>query len=147
MTHAVYGLILALAALGELLVHEIPAGESAVILLAGGAVLLAAHLFSERLGHLAATQEDLHWRDAVRIGRSTISVATGWVGAAALMGFAAITGIDSNRMLVVCIVLGLVAIAHMSFVASAKHRLMTRVVMSAIAVVLGVVIVLLESRI
>ena len=56
IAHAVYGLILTLATLGELLHVDTSSRLSVAWLLGAGAVLLAAHLFSDLLAHVAATR-------------------------------------------------------------------------------------------
>lgn len=145
LAHTVYGLILTLATLGELIHHEVSANVSVAWLLGAGAVLLAAHLFSDVLAHVAATHEDPKWRDALTIGRADLSVTVGSVVAALVMAVAAIADLDSEAALTWCVALGLIALAALTYHALSNHRIAARLVMAGLAVVLGAVIVLLEN--
>lgn len=145
LAHTVYGLILTLATVGELIHHEESAGASIAWLIGAGAVLLAAHLFSDVLAHLASTRDDPNWSETLRIGREDVSVVIGFVGAAFIMAIAALADLDAQSALYTCVAAGLVAVATLSFYATASHRLVTRVLMSTAAVVLGAAIVLGEN--
>ena len=145
LAHTVYGLILTLATVGELIYHEESASTSVAWLLGAGAVLLAAHLFSDVLAHLAATLDDLDWSETLRVGRDDVSVTVGFVAAALVMAIAALAELDSQGALYACVVVGLVAVVALSFYATSNHRLLTRVMMSATAASLGAVIVLGEN--
>jgi hypothetical protein len=145
IAHTVYGVILTLATLGELIHHEVAAGTSVAWLLGSGVVLLAAHMFSDVLAHVATTQEDPRWRELLSIGRADLSVATGAVVAALVMAVAAIADLDSEASLTWCVALGLVTVAALSFYALSNHRVALRFLMAGLAVVLGAVIVLLEN--
>jgi len=145
LAHTVYGLILTLATLGELIHHEVSAGVSVAWLLGAGAVLLAAHLFSDVLAHLATTHEDPNLREALSIGRADLSVTVGSVVAALIMTVAAIADLDSENALTLSVALGLVALAVLSFYAVSNHRVGVRLIMAGVAVVLGALIVLLEN--
>ena len=147
MAHAVYGLILTLATVGELIRHEESAGTAVAWLIGAGAVLLAAHLFSDVLAHVAASRNDPIWSETLRIGRGDLAVTTGFVGAAVIMTIALLGDLDSQRALVVCVVVGLIAVAGLSFYATASHRLTTRVLMSVSAAVLSVAIVIGENAV
>ena len=145
LAHTVYGLILTLATVGELIHHEESAGASVAWLLGAGAVLLAAHLFSDVLAHLASTLDD------ARLVRDAPGRSPGRVGHHRLrrrrlvMAIAALAGLDAQAALYTCFVVGLVAVAALSFYATSNHRLVTRVLMSFAAVVLGAVIVFGEN--
>lgn len=145
LAHTVYGLILTLATLGELIHHEVSAGVSAAWLLGAGAVLLAAHLFSDVLAHVAATHEDPNLREVLSIGGADLSVTTGSVVAALVMIVAAVADLDSEASLTWCVALGLVALAVLTYYALSNHRVALRVLMAGVAVALGAVIVLLEN--
>jgi hypothetical protein len=145
LAHTVYGLILTLATVGELIYHEESASASVAWLLGAGAVLLAAHLFSDVLAHLASTRDDPNWSETLRIGRADVSVAIGFVGAALVMAVAALADLDSQGALYACVAVGLVVVAALSFYATSNHRLLTRVLMGTAAAVLGAVIVLGEN--
>lgn len=145
LAHTVYGLILTIATVGELIHHEESAGASVAWLLGGGAVLLAAHLFSDVLAHLASTRDDPNWSETLRIGREDLSVTVGFVGAALIMMIAALADLDTQGALYTCVAVGLVAVATLSFYATAHHSLVTRVLTGAAAAVLGAVIVLGEN--
>lgn len=145
LAHTVYGLILTLATVGELIHHEESAGASVAWLLGAGAVLLAAHLFSDVLAHLASTRDDPNWSETLRIGREDVSVAVGFVGAALVMAVAALADLDSQNALYACVASGLVAVAALSFYATSNHRVLTRVLMGGAAAALGAVIVLGEN--
>jgi hypothetical protein len=145
LAHTVYGLILTLATLGELIHHEATAGVSVAWLLGAGATLLAAHLFSDVLAHVAATQQDPDWRQVLTIGREDVAVTAGAVGAALIMAVAALADLNAQTALRWCLGLGLVAVAAVSFHAMANHRTGLRVVMAGLAALLGAVIVLLEN--
>ena len=145
IAHAVYGLILTLATLGELLHVESSSRLSVAWLLGAGAVLLAAHLFSDLLAHVAATREDLRFRDIISIGSEDFAVVWGFIGAAVLMGIAALGDLDAERALSICVVLGLISVAGLTFYATTHHRWWTRIGMSFTAVLLGAVIVSLEN--
>ena len=140
-----YGLILMLATVGELIHH----GESAIAcvawLVGAGAVLLAAHLFSDVLAHVASTRNDPNWSETLRIGREDLSVTTGFIGAALIMAVAALADLDARRALFACVAAGLVAVVTVSFYATANHRPAARVLMSVAAAALGAVIVLGEN--
>jgi hypothetical protein len=145
LAHTVYGLILTLATLGELIHHEVSAAVSVAWLLGAGAVLLAAHLFSDVLAHVAATQHDPNWGEFLTIGRADVSVAAGAVASAAVMAIAALADLDAQNALVACVVLGLVAVAALSYHAASHHRIAVRVGMAGLAMLLGAAIVLLEN--
>ena len=145
LAHVVYGLILTLATVGELIHHEESAEASIAWLIGAGVVLLAAHLFSDVLAHLAMTREDPNWSETLRIGREDVSVTAGFIGAALIMAVAALADLDTQGALYTCVVAGLVAVAALSFYATAHHRPATRVLMSAAAAVLGAVIILGEN--
>ena len=145
LAHTVYGLILTLATVGELIHHEVSAQASMAWLIGAGVVLLAAHLFSDVLAHLASTREDPNWSETLRIGREDVSVTAGFIGAALIMAVAAIADLDAQGALYTCVAAGLVAVAALSFYATANHRPATRVLMSAVAAVLGAVIILGEN--
>lgn len=147
LAHAVYGLILTLATLGELIHHEVSAGAAVLWLLGAGGVLLAAHLFSDLLAHVAATQDDPDWTQMVSLGREDVAVAAGSVAAAAVMAVAAIADLDAGRALTACVLLGLVSVAALTFHATDHHRLVIRIAMSATACGLSAVIVLLENTV
>ena len=61
LAHTVYGLILTLATVGELINEEVTAGVAVAWLLGAGAVLLGAHLFSDMLAHVATTRDEPDW--------------------------------------------------------------------------------------
>ena len=145
LAHAIYGLILTLATLGELIHLEESAGGSAAILIGAGSVLLAAHLFADVLAHLASTRDDPTWSATLRITRADVAVTFGFIAAALVMAFVWLTDLDSQTALSVCLVVGLVAVAALSFHATAHHRLATRVAMGAAATTLGTVIVVGEN--
>ena len=147
LAHAVYGLILTVATLGELIHHEVSAPAAVLWLLGAGAVLLAAHLFSDILAHTVAAQDDPDWSEIISVGREDLSVVAGSVGAALVMAIAAVADLDSQRSLVVCAVLGLVSVAALTYYATLHHRLPVRLAMSAIATVLCIVIVGLENTV
>lgn len=145
LAHTVYGLILTLATVGELIHHEESAGASIAWLLGAGAVLLAAHLFSDVLAHLASTRDDPDWSATLRIEREDVSVTIGFVGAALIMALAAVADLDTQGALYACVAVGLLAVGAFSFYATANHRLLTRVLASGGAAALGAVIVLGEN--
>ena len=145
LAHTVYGLILTLATVGELLHEEVTAGDSVAWLLAAGAVLLGAHLFSDALAHVATTRDELDWSEILSIGREDVSVVSGALGAALIMAVAALADLDSEAALVTCVVVGLVALAALCFYGLTQHRLVVRLSMSAVGVAFGAVIVLLEN--
>jgi len=145
LAHTIYGLILTIATVGELIHHKESAGASVAWLLGAGAVLLAAHLFSDVLAHLASTRKDPTWSATLRISRADVAVTFGFIGAALIMVIAELARLDTQRALYVCVAAGLVAVAALSFYATANHRLLTRVVMGAGAAALGAVIILGES--
>jgi hypothetical protein len=145
LAHTVYGLILIVATLGELVHYESTSKAAVVWLLGAGAVLVAAHLFSDVLAHVAATQNDPQWSELISIGREDMAVGVGAVGAATIMAVAALADLDSERALTVCVVLALVAIGAITIFATPQHRTSTRLLLSGAAVLLGSVIVLLEN--
>lgn len=147
LAHAVYGLILTVATLGELIHHEVSAQAAVLWLLGAGAVLLAAHLFSDVLAHTAAAQNDPDWSEIISVGQEDLSVVAGSVGAALVMAIAAIADLDSQRSLLVCVVLGLVSVAALTYYATLHHRLPIRLAMSAVATALSIVIVALENTV
>lgn len=145
LAHSVYGLILMLATAGELIAHEESARTSVAWLLGAGAVLFAAHLFSDVLAHLASTREDPSWSSTLRISRSDVSVTFGFIAAAAVVATAGLTGLDTRTALWACVAVGLIAVAMLSFNAAAHHRMLTRVALGSVAVGLCVVIVVGEN--
>ncbi len=145
LAHGVYGLIITIALLGELLHEDVENGEAALWLLGGGAVLLAAHVFSDAIGHVAASQEEPSWTEIFRIGREEIAVVSGAVGGAAVMIVAAAADLDNHRALVGCVVLGLATLAYLSQGAASHRGPLRRLIVAALAVGLGTVIVLLEN--
>jgi hypothetical protein len=147
LAHTVYGLILALATVGELIHHEVSAAASVAWLLGASAVLLGAHLFSDALARLASTRDDPHWSEIVSIGHEDVSVVYGGLGGAAIMAVAAVADLDSENALLVSVGAGLLALAALCFYGLSHHRLLPRLIMTAIAVGFGAVIVLLENTI
>lgn len=147
LSHGVYGLLLTLATVGELIRHGSDARESVAWILGAGGVLLVAHLFSDVLAETAATQRDPSRAELLRVGREDIAVASGFLGAALIMAVAAIGGLDARTALVVCVVVGLLAVVALSFYATAHHRQLVRVTMALLSVALGVVIVVLENAV
>ena len=145
LAQAVYGLILTLATVGELLHHEVSAAASVGWLVGAGLVLLAALLFSDVLAHLASNRVDPKWSETLRIGRADLAVTIGFIGAAFVMAVTALTDLDAEGGLLFCFGAGLVAVAALSFYATANHRLATRVLMGAAAASLGALIVLGEN--
>jgi hypothetical protein len=145
LAHTVYGLILTLATVGELLHEEVTAGDSVAWLLAAGAVLLGAHLFSDVLAHVATTRDEPGWSEILSVSREDVSVVSGAVGAALIMAVAALADLDSEGALMTCVVVGLVALAALCFYGLPQHRLVVRLSMSAVGVAFGAVIVLLEN--
>ncbi len=145
LAHAVYGLILTLATLGELIHHEVASGVAVAWLLGAGAVLLAAHLFSDVLAHVAASGQDVDWPAILTVGREDLAVTVGSVASALLMTVAALADLDTRDSLVACVVVGLVAVAALSFSASSAHRLVVRLLLAGLAAALGAVIVVLEN--
>ncbi len=147
LSHGVYGLLLTLATVGELIRHGSDARESVAWILGAGGVLLVAHLFSDVLAETAATQRDPSRAELLRVGREDIAVASGFLGAALIMAAAAIGDLDARNALVVCVVVGLLALAALSFYATARHRQLVRVTMALLSVALGAVIVVLENTV
>jgi hypothetical protein len=145
LAHGVYGLILTLATLGELLNHHSSASESAGLLLGAGAVLLAAHVFSDVLAKTTATRSDLSWSRVFGVGREEIAVTYGFVGAALIMAVAEVADLDVESALGFSIAVGLLSVAGLSFYATAHHGPLVRVFAGATAAVLGAVIVTLEN--
>lgn len=147
LAHYVYGLILTMATLGELILHDEPADVAVLWLLGTGAVLLAAHLFSDILAHVASTLDDPDWSEIMHIGRHDVSVAGGAIGAALIMAIAALADLDSDSALILCVGLGLIALAALTMYATSHHRWLTRVLMSVGAVGLSSLIVVLENAV
>lgn len=145
LAHTIYGLILTIATVGELIHHKESAGASVAWLLGAGAVLLAAHLFSDVLAHVAARRDDPIWSATLRIGRADVAVTFGFISAALIMVIAELTGLDTQGALYACVAVGLASLAALSFYATANHRLPTRILMSAAAAALGAIIVLGEN--
>jgi hypothetical protein len=123
----------------------VSAHAAALWLLGAGAVVLAAHLFADVLAHAAATRGDPTWSEIITVGREDMAVVAGAVGAALVMGVAAVADLDSKRSLVTCVVLGLVSVAALAYFATVHHRRPIRFAMSAAATGLSVVIVALEN--
>ena len=138
-------MILMLATVGELLHHGESALASVAWLIGAGAVLLAAHLFSDVLAHVASTRDDPNWSQTLRIGREDVSVTVGFIAAALIMAVAALADVDARGALFICVAAGLVAVAALSFYATANHRPAARVLMSVAAAALGAAIVVGES--
>jgi hypothetical protein len=147
LAHSVYGLILTMATLGELLHHEVAAGTSVAWLLGAGAVLFAAHMFSDVLAHVAVRRDTPHWNEILRVGHEDVSVTYSAVAAALVMAIAALADLDSERALMACVVVGLVGLGVLTAYATAHHRRSTQLLMSVTAVVLGAVIVTLENAV
>lgn len=145
LAHAVYGLILTMATVGELIHHEVSSGVAVAWLLGAGAVLLGAHLFSDVLAHASASGEDPHWRDVLAIGGEDLAVTYGAVGAAVVMSIAALANLDAEAALISCVALGLIAVAALSYHALSNHRFVVRAVVAGVAVLVGAVIVVLEN--
>ena len=147
LTHTVYGLILALATVGELIRHETSATSSAQWLLGASAILLAAHLFSSMLAQIAATQDDPTWSELVSIGHEDISVVYGGVGAAVIMAITAATGLDSQNALLLTLVIGLGTLAALSFYGLRHQPPIPRILMTASAIGLATIVVVLENAV
>jgi hypothetical protein len=147
LAHAVYGLILTIATLGELLEQHVSAGHAAAWLLGSGAVLLAAHLFSDVLAHVAASRDAPVWNEILRVGRHDAAVTFGAIAAALAMAVASIADLDTERALTVCLITGFIALGILTAYATAHHQRSTQIAMSVTAVGLGAVIVLLENTV
>ena len=147
LAHTVYGLILTLATVGELLHHEVTAAASVAWLLGASAVLLAAHLFSDLLARLASTQDDPNWSELFSVGHEDVSVVYGGLGASVIMAVAAVADLDSENGLYVVVGAGLVALAALCFYGLSHHRPLARLAMTVTAVAFGAVIVVLENTV
>ncbi len=147
LAHTIYGLILTLATVGELLRHEVSASSSARWLLGASAVLLAAHLFSSVLAQVASTRDHPTWSEFITIGHEDISVVYGGAGAAAVMAITAAADLDSQNALALTLVIGVGALAALSFYGLRHQQLIPRVLMTAAAVVLATIIVVLENTV
>jgi hypothetical protein len=145
LAHAVYGLILTIATVGELLEQHVSAGRAVAWLLGAGAVLLAAHLFSDVLAHVAASRDAPVWNEILRVGQHDAAVTYGAIVAALAMTGAAVADLDTERALTGCVIAGLIALGVLTAYATAHHRRSTQIAMTVTAVVLGAVIVLLEG--
>ncbi len=145
LAHAVYGLLLTMATVGELLRHEIPAWSSTGWLLGAGAVLFASHMFSDVLAQVTARRTQPDWSGVLRVSRHDAGVTVGAFGAALIMALAAVANLDAQAALQVCLVVGFVALGTLPLYATAHHGWWTRVRLSVGAVGLGAVIVLLEN--
>jgi hypothetical protein len=77
----------------------VSASASVAWLVGASAVLLAAHLFSDLLARLASTQDDPKWSEVTSIGHEDVSVAYGGLGAAVIMGVAAVARLNGERAL------------------------------------------------
>jgi hypothetical protein len=144
LAHTVYGLILTMATVGELIEHEQSSSASAAWLLGASAVLLSAHLFSDVLARVAATRDDPNWSEIVSVSHADVSVVYGGAGAALIMAVASIADLDSENALFVTFGAGLIALAALCLYGLSHHRPLLRLVMSAIAVGLAAIIVMLE---
>jgi hypothetical protein len=147
LAHAVYGLILTIATLGELVEHDASAGHAVAWLLGSGAVLLAAHLFSDVLAHVAASRDAPVWNEILRVGRHDAAVTYGAIAAALAMTVAGVADLDTERAITVCVFAGLIALGVLTAYATAHHRRSIQIAMTVTAVVLGVVIVVLENTV
>jgi hypothetical protein len=147
LAHAVYGLILTMATLGELLDHDVSARTSVAWLLGSGVVLLAAHLFSDVLAQLAISRDTPDWNVILRVGHEDVTVTAGAFGASLVMAVAAVADLDTDAALTVCVLGGLITLAFLAAYATAHHRRSTQVAMSVAAVLLGAAIVLLENTV
>lgn len=145
LSHAVYGLILSLATVGQLLAHESEPVESIAWLLGAGAVLLVARLFSELLARIASSREELHRADLVEIGAEDVAVVAGFLGAVAVVAAAAGIGIDHQSALIAIAALGLAALAGLTFYATVQRPMAIRAVVALGATVLGGALVTLEQ--
>jgi len=147
LAHTVYGLILTLALVGELIDHEASATVSLASLLGASVVLLAAHLFSDVVARLATTRDEPNWSDLISISSEDVSVVYGGAGAAVIMAVAAVSGLDSATALNVAVGAGLVAVATLCFYGLSHHRPVPRLAMTVAAVALCTVIVVLENSV
>ena len=144
MSHIVYGLILAVATLGELIRHEVDALEAAGGLYLVGVVLLAAHLFSDVLARLLA-QEEMHLRGVLQIGYADLAVALGGVIMGTTMLIAHLVDADASNAMTACLVGALGWLGIQTFFALHRHRPVIRLLMSVVAVLLAGVTVALEN--
>jgi hypothetical protein len=147
LAHAVYGLILTIATLGELVEHDVSARHAVAWLFGSGAVLLAAHLFSDVLAHVAASRDAPVWNEILRVGQHDAAVTYSAIVAALAMTGAAVADLDTERALTGCVIAGLIALGVLTAYATAHHRRSTQIAMTVTAVVLGAVIVLLENTV
>ena len=147
LAHTVYGLLLTVATLGELLNHGTEAVDAIGWLLGTGVVLLAAHLFSDGLAHLAAVRSDPDWSYVKSIGKEEASVTFGAFGAAIVMAVTAAFDLDSATSLVSCIGLGVAVVAWITVYATVGHRWWHRGLAALSSVVLSGLIVILENTV
>ena len=145
MSHTVYGLILSLATLGELLNHRSPADEAAFWLFGTGAVLFAAHAFSDTLARLVAADGEVGARGVMSIGRNDLAVSLGGFAMGATMLVAYAAGIESLLAMRLCLVAALAWLALTTWNALSHHRSAIRLGMTLGALCLAVVIVGLEN--
>ncbi len=144
LSHMVYGLILAVATLGELIRHEVDALEAAAGLYLVGIVLLAAHLFSDVFARLLA-EERMHLRGVLQIGYNDLAVAAGGVIMGTTMLIAHLVDADASGAMTACLIGALGWLGIQTFFALHRHRVAIRVLMSVVAVLLASVIVALEN--
>ena len=145
MSHIVYGLILAVATLGELIDHEVDALDGAAALYATGLVLLAAHLFSDVMARMIAREEDVRLASVLSIGKEDASVALGGLAMGTAMLVAHLAEADPSTAMSACFLGAMGWLAVQTFVALRQDRIALRFTMAVLAVALAAVIVALEN--
>ena len=96
LSHAVYGLILMVAELGELYEHDVEMTEAALLLLGGGGALLIIHTYAGSLGNLTATSTPLSERFVAGQLREEAPVAVGFVAAVIVLATTSASGNDQS---------------------------------------------------
>jgi hypothetical protein len=145
MSHIVYGLILAVSTLGELIDHEVDARDGAAALYATGLVLLAAHLFSDVVARMIAGNDDVRLGSVIRIGTEDLSVALGGFAMGSAMLVADLVEADPSTAMTACFLGAMGWLAVQTFIALRRHSYALRLTMATLAVVLATVIVALEN--
>ena len=146
LSHAIYGLILMVAELGELLEYRVEPSEAALWLLAGGLALLLVHVYSGTLGTAAMSQSPVSVRTVTEQFVEEGPVAVGFAAAAIVLLSTGAVGFDLAVSYGISIAAALIALGGLGALA-VVHRptLPRRLGAGAMTAAIGGLVVALES--
>lgn len=145
LSHAVYGLILMVAALGELFEARIQVSDAALVLLAGGGALLLIHVYSSSLGMAAVSETRLSWRTVAEQFVSEAPVSLGFAAALIVLVMMTAVGIGLTAAYVITGSAALLALGLLGGLAVVRRpTFLRRAAVGVMTAGMGVAVIALE---